>query len=118
MRLSMMIVTCTQEIQETVLRLIRTADQLIHGDRADAEAVRKRLQLIDKKCEDFTVRLDARRKNLVMARNFFAHAQAVSISSGFYSPKLESKLGATSPPPTSGLSPLFGLFPFQGVGRK
>ena len=67
-----------QEIQETVLRLIRTADQLIHGDRADAESVRKRLQLVDGKCEDFTMKLDARRKNLMMARNFFAHAQAVS----------------------------------------
>jgi len=60
-----------------VLRLIRTADQLIHGDRADAESVRKRLQLVDSKCEDFTNRLDARRKNLIMARNFFALAQAV-----------------------------------------
>jgi len=63
-----------------VLRLIRTADQLIHGDRTDAESVRKRLQLVDGKCEDFTTRLDARRKNLVMARNFFAHAQAVSLT--------------------------------------
>ena len=61
-----------------MLRLIRTADQLIHGDRTDADSVRKRLQLVDGKCEDFTMRLDARRKNLVMARNFFAHAQAVS----------------------------------------
>ena len=61
-----------------MLRLIRTADQLIHGDRTDAESVRKRLQLVDGKCEDFTMRLDARRKNLVMARNFFAHAQVVS----------------------------------------
>jgi len=68
-----------QEIQETVLRLIRTADQLIHGDRTDAESVRKRLQLVDGKCEDFTMRLDARRKNLIMARNFFAHAQAVGL---------------------------------------
>jgi len=113
-----MIVTCTQEIQETVLRLIRTADQLIHGDRADAEAVRKRLQLIDKKCEDFTVRLDARRKNLVMARNFFAHAQAVSISSGFYSPKLESKLGATSPPPYFRLKSSLWAFSFPGSREK
>ena len=62
-----------------MLRLIRTADQLIHGDRADAESVRKRLQMVDGKCEEFTVKLDARRKNLVMARNFFAHAQAVCI---------------------------------------
>jgi len=76
--MTMLVVACMQEIQETVLRLIRTADQLLHGDRADAEAVRKRLQQVDTKCEDFTVRLDARRKNLVMARNFFAHAQAVS----------------------------------------
>ena len=67
-----------------MLRLIRTADQLIHGDRADAESVRKRLQTVDAKCEDFTTRLDARRKNLIMARNFFALAQAVrSLSAPF-----------------------------------
>jgi len=61
-----------------VLRLIRTADQLVHGERADADSVRKRLQTVDSRCEQFTMRLDDRRKNLVMARNFFAHAQAVS----------------------------------------
>lgn len=69
-----------QEIQDTVLRLIRTADQLVHGERADAESVRKRLQLVDSKCETFTVRLDARRKNLGMARNFFSLAQTVSVA--------------------------------------
>jgi len=62
-----------------VLRLIRTADQLVHGERADAESVRKRLQLVDSKCEAFTVRLDARRKNLAMARNFFSLAQTVRL---------------------------------------
>jgi len=64
-----------REVQETVLRLIRTADQLVHGARADAESVRKRLQMVDAKCEDFMNRLDARRKNLTMARNFYTLAQ-------------------------------------------
>jgi len=64
-----------REVQETILRLIRTADHLVHSDRADAESVRKRLQVIDNKCENFMTRMDTRRKNLAMSNSFFALVQ-------------------------------------------
>jgi hypothetical protein len=35
-----------RDIQETILRLMRTADHLVHSARADAESVRKRLHVI------------------------------------------------------------------------
>ena len=70
-----------QGIQETVLRLVRTADQLIHSAHYDAEGVRQRLRKIDEKCEDFMLRLDTRRKNLALAISFFLLAQSVSIFS-------------------------------------
>ena len=67
-----------QEIQDTLLRLIRTADQLIHSAHYDAEGVKKRLQQVDKTCEDFMVRLDTRRKNVALSVSFFSLAQTVS----------------------------------------
>ena len=67
-----------REIQETVLRLLRTADQLVHSAHYDAEGIKKRLQIVDEKCEDFMLRLDVRRKNLALAINFFSLAQSVS----------------------------------------
>ena len=68
-----------QEIQETVLRLVRTADQLVHSAHYDAEGVKKRLEVIDQKCEDFMHRVDNRRKNLALAINFFSLAQTVNV---------------------------------------
>ena len=67
-----------QEIQETVLRLVRTADQLIHGSNYDAEGIRQRLRKVDEKCEDFMIRLDTRRKNLMLAISFYSLTQTVS----------------------------------------
>ena len=70
-----------REIQETVLRLVRTADQLVHSALYDAEGIKTRLQTVDQKCEDFMLRLDTRRKNLALAINFFSLAQGVGIIS-------------------------------------
>ncbi len=72
---------CSQGIHETVLRLVRTADQLIHSAHYDAEGVRQRLRKVDEKCEDFMIRLDNRRKNLALAISFFSLAQNVSTTS-------------------------------------
>ena len=66
-----------QEIQETVLRLVRTADQLVHSAIYDAEGVKQRLKVIDEKTEDFMVRLDNRRKNLALAISFYSQALTV-----------------------------------------
>ena len=70
-----------QEIHENVLRLVRTADQLVHSDLKNAEGVRQRLKTIDDKCEQFMHKMDYRRKNVTMATQFFTLAQAVSINS-------------------------------------
>ena len=68
-----------QEIQDTVLRLVRTADQLVHSDQyRGGEAVRKRLVLVDEQSEKFMLRLDARRKNLSLAVTFYLLTKTVS----------------------------------------
>ena len=67
-----------KEIQETVLRLLRTADQLVHSAHYNAEGVKKRLEVVDEQCENFMFRMDSRRKNLALAIGFFSLAQMVS----------------------------------------
>jgi hypothetical protein len=66
-----------RDIQDTVLRLLRTADQVVHSAHSDAEGVKQRLLKIDSHCEDFMLRLETRRKNLTLAVNFFSLAKTV-----------------------------------------
>ena len=63
-----------------MLRLLHTADQLMHSASYDAEGIKKRLDTVDKQCEDFMIKLDSRRKNLAMAINFFLLAKTVNLS--------------------------------------
>lgn len=72
-------VFCKQEVQETVLRLVRTADQLLRRSNLDVEGVRQRLQTVDQECESFMYKLDTRRKNITMATTFFEQAESVSM---------------------------------------
>ena len=67
-----------QDIQETVLRLVRTADQLLRRTHLDAEGVRQRLQAVDEESENFMMKLDTRRKNISMTMSFFGLAETVS----------------------------------------
>ena len=67
-----------QDIQETVLRLVRTADQLLRRTHLDAEGVRQRLQAVDEESENFMIKLDTRRKNISTAMSFFGLAETVS----------------------------------------
>ncbi|XP_076451161.1 coiled-coil domain-containing protein 141-like [Babylonia areolata] len=64
-----------REIQENMLRLLRTADGLLRRASVDAEGIRQSLMLVDQECESFMVRLDNRRKNITMAVSFFNLAQ-------------------------------------------
>jgi hypothetical protein len=68
---------CIQGVNSTVLRLLHTADQLMHSASYDAEGIKRRLDTVDKQCEDFMARLDARRKNLALAVSFFTLAKTV-----------------------------------------
>ena len=61
-----------------MLRLLRTADGLLRRASVDAEGIRQRLVLVDQECENFMVRVDARRKNIFMAVSFFNLAETVS----------------------------------------
>ena len=66
-----------QDIQDTVLRLVRTADQLLRRTHLDAEGVRQRLQAVDEESENFMNKLDTRRKNISMAMSFYGLAETV-----------------------------------------
>lgn len=66
-------------IQDNVLKLVRTADQLLRRTNLDAEGVRQRLQAVDETSENFMIKLDNRRKNIAMALSFFKQAEAVSV---------------------------------------
>ncbi|VDI56857.1 titin [Mytilus galloprovincialis] len=68
--------TQAKETQETVLRLVRTADQLLRRSKLDVEGVRQRLQTVDTECENFMIRLDTRRKNITMATSFFEQTES------------------------------------------
>lgn len=61
-----------------MLRLLRTADGLLRRASVDAEGIRQRLMLVDQECENFTGKLDNRRKNIFMAVSFFNLAETVS----------------------------------------
>ncbi|XP_060064415.1 titin-like, partial [Ylistrum balloti] len=67
--------TQAKHIQQTVVRLVRDADQLLRRANMDAEGVRRRLQTVDRECEDFRNKLDTRRKNIMMAASFFDQAE-------------------------------------------
>jgi len=67
----------TQDIQDTVLQLVRNADQLLRRTHLDAEGVRRRLQEVDTECENFMIKIDTRRKNITMAVSFFDKAETV-----------------------------------------
>ena len=69
-----------QEIHDTVLRLVRTADQLMHSATYDAEGIKQRLKNVDTKCEEFMHKLNTRRKNLAMSTSFFSLAQTVRLT--------------------------------------
>ncbi|XP_025104045.1 coiled-coil domain-containing protein 141-like isoform X3 [Pomacea canaliculata] len=64
-----------REIQENMLRLLRTADSLLRRTNIDAEGIRQRLMLVDQECENFMIKLDNRRKNIFMAVSFFNLAE-------------------------------------------
>lgn len=70
-------------MQETVLRLIRTADQLVHSDHYNAESVKERLKTVDQKSENFMVALDNRRRNLSLAVTFFLLAKTVRLQESY-----------------------------------
>lgn len=63
-------------MEETVLRLIRTADQLVHSSHYDAEGVQRRLKQVDSQSESFMLKMDDRRRNLAMATSFFSQAKS------------------------------------------
>lgn len=63
-------------MEETVLRLIRTADQLVHSSHYDAEGVQRRLKQVDSQSESFMLKMDDRRRNLTMATSFFSQAKS------------------------------------------
>lgn len=67
-----------QTVQENVLHLVRTADQLLRRSSMDAEGVRQRLKTVDLECENFQYQLDNRRKNIALSQSFFNQAQSVS----------------------------------------
>lgn len=69
-----------------MLRLLHAADQLMHSGSYDADGIKKRLDTIDKQCEDFMAKMDTRRKNLGLAISFFTLAKTVctSISMNHY----------------------------------
>ncbi|RUS90398.1 hypothetical protein EGW08_001893, partial [Elysia chlorotica] len=64
-----------REVQENMLSLLRTADGLLRRASVDAEGIRQRLMAVDREAESFTTRLDARRKNVNMAVDFFRLAE-------------------------------------------
>jgi len=76
-----MILPFLQRIQSELLKLVRTSDQLSHAGQLDVTALRQKLQGIDELAEDFTLRMDARRKNIATAINFYRLASQVIGSS-------------------------------------
>ncbi|CAH1789041.1 unnamed protein product, partial [Owenia fusiformis] len=64
-----------RETQDKVLRLVRSADTLLHGAHPDIEGIMTRLRNIDEQCENFMLRFDNRRKNVALSVAFFKQAQ-------------------------------------------
>jgi len=86
-----------REIQDTVVRLLRTADQLIHSAHYDADAVTKRLRTVDSTAEKFMHRLDTRRTDITMALTFFSFAQTALMKCD----EIEAQLSSTDLPRNS-----------------
>ena len=58
-------------IQGDLLKLVRTADQLSHTANVDVTSLRHRLRAVDELAQDFMIRMDARRRNIATAINFY-----------------------------------------------
>lgn len=64
-------------IQGELLQLVRTSDQLVHTANVDVTSLRHRLQAVDELAQDFMLRMDARRRNIATAINFYRFAAQV-----------------------------------------
>ena len=67
----------SMRIQGELLQLVRTSDQLSHTANVDVTSLRQRLQAVDELAQDFMLRMDARRKNIATAINFYRLASKV-----------------------------------------
>jgi len=67
----------SMRIQGELLKLVRTSEQLSHTSNIDMASLRKRLQGVDELAQDFMLRMDARRKNIATAINFYRLAAKV-----------------------------------------
>lgn len=61
----------SMRIQGDLLKLVRTADQLSHTANVDVTSLRHRLRAVDELAQDFMIRMDARRRNIATAINFY-----------------------------------------------
>ncbi|XP_013393635.1 titin [Lingula anatina] len=86
-----------KEAHDTVLRLVRTADQLIHSTHYDSEGIRSRLHRVDKVSEEFMQEMENRRKNLAMAVSFYKQADVALDKLG----QVEMELNRTDLPRNS-----------------
>lgn len=59
------------------MKLVRTSEQLSHTGDLDTSVLRQKLQSVDNLAEDFMLRMDARRKNIAMAINFYTLSSKV-----------------------------------------
>lgn len=64
-------------IQGELLQLVRTSDQLSHTANVDVTSLRHKLQAVDDLAQDFMLRMDARRRNIATAINFYRLAANV-----------------------------------------
>lgn len=67
----------SMRIQGELLQLVRTSEQLSHTTDVDITTLRQRLQGIDDLAQDFMLRMDARRRNIATAINFYRLAAKV-----------------------------------------
>ncbi|XP_074642495.1 uncharacterized protein LOC141899810 [Tubulanus polymorphus] len=88
-----------REVQETVLRLIRTANQILHSTSLDADEIKERLRMIDERSENFMIQLDTRRRNLSLAGSFFKQAHAAILKLD----QIEMQLNSTDLPRNSAM---------------
>lgn len=76
----------SMRIQGELLQLVRTSDQLSHTANVDVSSLRQRLQAVDELAQDFTMRMDDRRKCITTAINFYKLAYQVRVFSIMVSP--------------------------------
>ncbi len=70
-----------QEIQASVDRLLRSAEQVAHSDPASTDRLRSQTRAINTLCENFMQRLDERRRLLQETLDFYNNALVVRIQS-------------------------------------